>query len=160
MRRRVAPILLALACAASHAGCTRGGVSGPGRVSGPGGGGSGGFVGGDAGVDALVPALKAFTDELAARVESAADTKAGVAEAQRLLDSRRGELAARIDALKKSPQMRDAAARGKWLEAEVDNTQRVRELQLKYLDASMRDPGLKAGLERLAADYDSMFKDR
>jgi hypothetical protein len=153
MRRTVAPILLALVCAASFAGCTR---SAPGGI----GASEGGVSDVDLGADAVVAALKAFTEELAAKVESAADTKAGVAEAQRLLDSRRDEMSARIDAFKKSPQMRDPSTRGKWLEAEVDNTRRVRELQLKHLDAAMRDPELKAGLERLAADYDSMFKDR
>ncbi len=152
MRRTVAPILLALVCAASFAGCTRTGSSS--------GAGAGGVSDVDLRGDAVVAALKAFTEELAAKVESAADTKTGVAEAQRLLDARKGEMSARIDAFRKSPQMRDPSTRGKWLEAEVDNTQRVRGLQLKHLDASMRDPELKAGLERLAADYDSMFKDR
>ncbi|HEX8353215.1 MAG TPA: hypothetical protein VF611_09965, partial [Pyrinomonadaceae bacterium] len=64
------------------------------------------------------------------------------------------------DAFRKGPRMRDPATRGRWLEAEVDGTNRVRGLQMKHLDASSRDPELKAGLERLAADYDSMFKDR
>lgn len=155
MRRTAAPILLALVCAASQAGCTRAG-SGSGGI----GSGAGGFPGAESGEDEVVAALKAFTEELASKVESAVDTKAGVAEAQGLLDSRRGEMAARIDALRKSPRMRDRAARGRWLEAEVDSTNRVRGLQMKYFDASSRDPELKAGLERLAADYDSMFKER
>jgi hypothetical protein len=155
MRRTVAPILLALACAASHAGCAR-------TSNDPGGIGAraGGFPGADAGEDAVIAALKAFTEEIATAVESAADTKAGVAEAQGLLDSRRAQMAARIDALRKGARMRDPAARRKWLEAEVDGTDRVRGLQRKYLDASLRDPELKAGLERLAADYDSLFKER
>jgi hypothetical protein len=151
MRKRVVPILLSLACAASLAGCA--GIR-------SGSGGFGGVGGGDAGVDEMVGALADFTKELTARVEAAADTKAGVADAQRLLDSRKAELAARIEAFRKGPRMQEQSARARWLEAEVDNTQRVRGLQLKYLDASMRDPELKAGLERLAADYDSMFKDR
>ena len=159
MRRRVAPIILSLACAASLAGCTWS-RSGTGGGIGAGSGGFGFGVGGDPGVDELVGALADFTKELTTKVESAADTKAGVADAQRLLDARRAELAARIEAFRKGPRMQEQAARGKWLEAEVDNTQRVRGLQLKYLDASMRDPELKAGLERLAADYDSIFKDR
>ncbi|MCA1621177.1 MAG: hypothetical protein LC795_18090 [Acidobacteria bacterium] len=145
MRQTVAQTLLALACAASLLSCARAGGGGEARRQ---------------DLEAVVNALKALTDELAAEVESAQDTKAGVAEAQRLLDSRGGEMAARIDAFKKSESMRDPAARGRWLEAEVDNTQRVRELKLKYLDASLSDPALKAALERLAADYDSMFKDR
>lgn len=142
MPRTVATSLLALVCAASLMACARGG----GEAS--------------QDPDAVIPALKALTDELASKVESARDAKAGVAEAQRVLDSRRGEMAARIDAFKKSGRMGDPSARGRWLEAEVDNTQRVRDLKLKYLDAARSDPELKAALERLAADYDSMFKDR
>ena len=153
MRRTVVPLLLSLVCAAVLAGCRRDGVEGGTSASGASGA-------DDVSVDAVVRQLGEITDELAGKVESAADTKAGVAEAQRLLDARKAELSARIVALKGRKLAADASARGKWLEAEVDNTQRVRELQLKYLDASMRDPGLKAGLERLAADYDSMFKDR
>ncbi|HEX8560272.1 MAG TPA: hypothetical protein VF668_19400 [Pyrinomonadaceae bacterium] len=158
MRRTFAKTLLALACAASLAACAG---------AGPDAGGSGAGAGGAAGaasaadVDALVGALGAFTAELTAKVESAADAKAGAAEAQRLLDARRGEMAERIAALKQSPRMRDdAAARGRWLEAEVDNTHRVRDLKMRRLDDAMRDPELKAALERLAADYESMFKDR
>ena len=83
-----------------------------------------------------------------------------VGEAQRLLDSRRAEITARIGALKRGALARDAAARGRWLEAEVDGTQRVSRLKVKYLDASMRDPELRAGLDRLVADYDAMFADR
>lgn len=144
MRRTVATSLLALVCAASLAACAGAGGGGEARDD----------------PEAVIPALKAFTDELAAKVESAPDTKAGVAEAQRVLDSRGGEMAARIAAFKKGGRMSDPAARGRWLEAEVDNTQRVRDLKLKYLDASRSDPELKAALERLAADYDSLFKDR
>jgi hypothetical protein len=81
-------------------------------------------------------------------------------QAARLLDARKAELSARVVALKQRRLAADASARGKWLEAEVDNTRRVHDLQLKYIDASLRDPELKAGLERLAADYDALYKDR
>jgi hypothetical protein len=37
---------------------------------------------------------------------------------------------------------------------------RLRRAQLGLLDASLRDPELKAGLERLVADYDALFKER
>lgn len=152
MRRLFASILLSLACAAPLAGCRwayRGGH----------GGGTGAAVG-DVSLDDVVRQLGEFTEQLAGKVESAADAKAGVAEAQRMLDSRGGELAARIGAARRGAQAQGGAARGKWLEAEVDNTDRVHRLQLKYSDAAARDPELKARLDKLVADYDSMFKDR
>jgi hypothetical protein len=155
MRRTVATLLLLLACALALAGChfTRS-ESRNGDIGAVAGG------SGDMGVDAVIRQLGDFTEELAGKVEKAADTKAGVAEAQKLLDARKAELAASIGVLKRGALARDAAAKGRWLEAEVDGTQRVSQLKVKYLDASMRDPELKAGLDRLAADYDALFKDR
>ena len=150
MRRTVAPLLLMLVCAAALNGCRRDDRQGGSYVG----------VSDDVSVDAVILQLREFTDELAGKVESASDPKAGVAEAQRLLDARKAELSARISALKRGALAADASARGKWLEAEVDNTRRVSELKLKHLDASLRDPELKAALERLAADYDSLYKDR
>lgn len=111
-------------------------------------------------VDSVIRRLNSFTTELAGTVESAPDTNAGVVAAQKLLDSRKAEVAAGIAALKADARFRqDAAAKRKWLEAEVDNTERVSRLQVKYLDASMRDPAFKARLDRLVGDYDAMFKD-
>lgn len=149
MRRIAAPILLlSLACALAAAGC--------------GGAGNNSAGGGGAGVKDLgetVKALGAFTEELASKVESAQDAKAGLAEAQKLLDARRGELAASVSALRASPQLKsDAAARGRLLEAEVDNTERVHRLQVKYADATTADPDFKARLDKLVSDYDSIFK--
>lgn len=111
-------------------------------------------------VDSVISRLNSFTTELAGTVESAPDTNAGVLAAQKLLDSRKSELTADIAALKADAKFRqDAAAKRKWLEAEVDNTDRVSRLQVKYLDASMRDPAFKAHLDRLVGDYNAMFKD-
>jgi hypothetical protein len=112
------------------------------------------------GVEAVVHEVKDFTDELERAFETAESPQAGVAEAQRLLDARRPALAARIAAVKAGPQLQgDAAAKREWLEAEVDNTDRVSRLQVKYLDASMRDPAFKARLDKLVGDYKAMFND-
>lgn len=154
MRRTVVTTLLMLACAATLAGCTwmRSDSGGIGTSA----GGSSDLF---RGADALIPQLNSFTEEMLAKVESAQDTKAGVAEAQALLDARKGELAGRIAAYKRgAPE--DARSKGLWLEAEVENTDRVHRLQLKYSDAAARDPDLKARLERLIADYDALFRDR
>jgi hypothetical protein len=147
MRRIAAPaLLLSLACALASAGCR-----------GAGGGPQPGAGGGEVGE--TVAALGAFTEELASKVEKAEDTKAGLAEAQKILDERRGALSARVAALRASPGLKsDAAARGRLLEAEVDDTERVHRLQVKYSDASTRDPDLKARLDKLVSDYDSIFK--
>src|SRR5437588_4608668 len=113
-----------------------------------------------ASVDAVVREVNDFTGELERAFESAQNPQAGVAEAQKLLDARRPTLAARIAAVKGGPQLqRDASAKREWLEAEVDNTNRVHAPGSKFVDASMRDPAFKARLDKLVSDYDAMFKD-
>ena len=158
MHRTVAPTLLALACGLALAGChwSYSGSNSGGISAGSGGGGF--VVGGAEGADAAISALNSFTEELLAKVESAPDVKAGTAEAQALLNARSNELTKRIAAVKLGAQ--DAGAKAKWLEAEVENTDRVHRLQLTYSDATARDPDLKARLERLISDYDAMFRDR
>ncbi len=112
------------------------------------------------GVDAVVRELGEFTDELERAFESAPNPRDGVDAAQKLLDARRAALAAHVAAFKTSPQFRgDAEARRKWLEAEVDDTDRVSRLQVKYMDAKMRDPDFKARLDKLVEDYNLLFKD-
>ena len=149
MRRLAAPLLIfSLACALASAGCGGAGAGPSSRAT------KGGADFGE-----TVEALGAFTEELTSKVESAGDAKAGLGEAQKLLDARRGELAASVSALRASPQVKsDASARGRLLEAEVDNTERVHKLQVKYSEDSARDPELKARLDKLVADYDSIFK--
>ncbi|HEX8119161.1 MAG TPA: hypothetical protein VF521_17925 [Pyrinomonadaceae bacterium] len=152
MRRRSATTLLALACVLALAGCRRT-YTGTSNSGGIGAGAGGVRVGSGEGADAVVKSLNSFTDELLSKVEKAGDTKAGVAEAQALLDARKGELAAGIAALRQNPEAKKGL-----LEAEVDNTDRVHRLQLKYADAAARDAGLRSGLERLINDYDALFR--
>src|SRR3954471_6581446 len=152
MHRLAAPLLIfSLACALASAGC-RGSGSGPTTATGAGGAGTN--DGGE-----TIATLDAFTKELTAKVESAVETKAGLEDAQKLLDARKAELAARVASLRASPEVKaDASARGHLLEAEVDDTERVHRLQIKYADASARDPDFKERLDRLVSDYDSIFK--
>ena len=142
MRRRLATTLTALACVIALAGCQRSDTSSN--------------SGGAEDADALVKALNSFTEELLSRVDSASDRKAGAADAQALVYSRKDELGRRIAAFKRGAQ--DAGSKARWLEAEVDNTDRVHRLQLKYADEAARDPVLKLRLEQLIADYDALFR--
>jgi hypothetical protein len=146
MRRIAAPlVILSLACALASAGC-RSAADSP--------TGAGGSDSGE-----TVKALRAFTEELTSKVESARDKKAGLADAQTLLDARKTELAARVSAARASQRVKsDAKARGSLLEAEVDNTERVHRLQVEYAEASARDPDFKARLDKFVSDYDSIFK--
>jgi hypothetical protein len=145
------------ACALAAAGChyTRVGDSNLGASAG--GIGPGGAP---PDVDSVIANLNSFTNALTDMVEQATDTNVGVANAQKLLDSRKGELTGSIAALKRDAKFQqDAAAKSKWNEAEADDTFRVHGLVTKYFDASMRDPAFKSRLDKLVGDYDSMFKD-
>jgi hypothetical protein len=154
MRRRLAPTLTALACGLALAGCGR---SDTGTNSGRQGAAAGGVrAGGAESADEAARALNAFTEELLARVERAGETKDGLADAHGFLDARKAEVAGHVAALKRGAQ--DSGSKAKWLEAEVDNTDRVHRLQLKYADAAARDPVLKSRLERLIGDYDALFR--
>lgn len=146
MRPKTALLLPTLiACALAVAGCRQQ---------------TGGGVSSGVDVDSVAGKLNSFTDELMKAVESASDPNAGVADAQKLLDSRKGELTESVAALKRDARFQqDAAAKSKWNEAEADDTFRVHGLVTKYFDASMRDPAFKSRLDKLVGDYDSMFKD-
>lgn len=151
MSGRLTAALMAFACCAALSAC--------GKRAGDDAATPGGAATGD-GVDAVVREVGGFTDELERAFESAPQPRDGVDAAQKLLDARRSALASRIAAFKSSQQFRaDAEARRKWLEAEVDNTDRVSRLRVKYMDAKMRDPDFKARLDKLVEDYDSLFKD-
>src|ERR1051326_7855146 len=109
-----------IACALAVAGChyTRVGDSNTGATAGGIGPGAP-----PADVDSVIARLNSFTDELMKSVEQATDTNAGVASAQTLLDSRKGELTESIAALKRDARFQqDAAAKSKWNEAEADGT--------------------------------------
>ncbi|MFL6257014.1 MAG: hypothetical protein ACJ74T_18565 [Pyrinomonadaceae bacterium] len=148
----MATILTALACGLALAGCSWSYSSSNSGRNGAGGSGAGRAES----ADALIKALGAFTDELLDKIEKAEETKKGVAEAQALLDARKGEWAERLAAVRRGAQA--SGSKGSLLEAEVDNTDRVHRLQLKYADAAAADAELKAGLERLINDYDALFR--
>ncbi|HST54155.1 MAG TPA: hypothetical protein VLJ61_19260 [Pyrinomonadaceae bacterium] len=151
MRLKTALLLPLLACALAAAGCRQAGTGG---VA----GGAGVASSGD--VDSVIGKLNSFTTELSNTVEVASDANAGVEAAQKLLDSRKAELTASVAALKRDAKFQqDAAARRKWLEAEVDDTDRVSRLQVKFLDTSMRDAAFKSRLDNLVGDYNSIFKE-
>lgn len=155
MLRRLATTLTALACGLALAGCNWS-YSSSNSGGGAGAGGAGVGRGGAESADAFVKALNTFTDEMLGKVEKTEDTKAGVAQAQALLDARKVELAGRLAAARRGAQ--ESGSKGSLLEAEVDNTGRVHRLQLKYADAAASDAELKAGLERLINDYDALFR--
>jgi hypothetical protein len=104
--------------------------------------------------------VNSFTAELMRKVEAAPDPSAGLAEAQRLLDSRREELAGKVSALKRSPAIQaDEEARGRLLESEVENVRNVSTLRTKYMSEAMRDGGLRGRIDHFVNSYESLWRE-
>lgn len=147
MRKKLAVRLLLLSCCCALAAGCRGGGGGASNSA---------QQGGE--VDAVVSDVDKFTEEILQKVGTARDPSAGVDEAQKLLDSRKAELTARISAARGSRQFGESeGARGKLLESEVGNTDRVARLRTQYIDLWMRDAAFKSKLDRLVGDYKELF---
>lgn len=150
MRKSLVSCALALlVSAAAAAGCrtdpaSQGGANAGGKDAG--------------GVGAVVAEVNAFTDELLKKIDSAQDPAAGADEAQAFLDARKSEVKARLDAARASREFQESAeARGRLLDAEVTNIDRVSSLRTRHIDRWMRDPAFKAKLDRLVAGYDALW---
>lgn len=110
-------------------------------------------------VEALVKEINSFTDALIGKTESAADPAAGLDEAQTALDAGRGALKERLAKVKAGREFRESEeARGKLLECEVDNTDRVSKLRTRHLERWMKDAAFKSKLDKLVANYQDIFK--
>jgi hypothetical protein len=149
MRPSFAAILLvALACCLAFGAC-RGGTAPRGNATG---------AANDP--EEVLAEVNTFTAELMRKVETSPDPAAGLVEAQRLLDSRRDELAGKVSAVKRSPHLRsDDEARARLLESEVENVRTVSSLRTKYMSEAMRDGGLRERIDRFVNAYESLWRE-
>lgn len=113
----------------------------------------------DAEVNAVLTEMDAFTKELVGKVKSAPNPSAGVDEAQKHLDSRRVEVTAKINSIRgvRESQVSEET-RKRMMESETDGVRSVSDLQIEYIDESLKDPAFKTRLDKLTADYNSLFK--
>lgn len=136
MYRRISCLILLVACGITLAGCKK-----------------------DNEINALMGELDAFTKELVQKVESAQNPSAGVDEAQKFLDSRKADLSAKIATLKDLRGYQVSTdTKKKMAESVTDDAMSVANLQIKYMNTSMRDPVFKAKLDKLTGDYQSLLK--
>ena len=113
----------------------------------------------DTQINAVIAELDTFTTDLVKKVESAPNPSAGVDDAQKFLDSKKTDLAAKIASLKDVRGYQVSEDTKKKMTASiVDDVKRVGGLQIKYIATSMRDAAFKAKLEKLTRDYQSLFK--
>ncbi len=112
----------------------------------------------DGEVNAILATIDSFTTELISRIEMAGNPSTGVDDAQKYFDSRKDEVIAKMDALKRlrESQVSDTTKR-KITSSLVDDASKVGNLEIKYVSRSMNDPAFKARLDKLVKDYQALF---
>ncbi len=113
----------------------------------------------DAEVNSALDELDAFTGELVAKVKSAPNPSAGVDEARRFLDARKAEMESKIKSVRDVPGAQLTEETRKRREERItEDSMSVSNLQIEYIDESFKDPAFKAKLDKLAEDYQTLFK--
>ena len=112
----------------------------------------------DGEVNAILATTDSFTTELVSRIETAGNPSTGLDEARKYFDSRKNEVTAKVDTLKRlrESQVSDATKQ-KITSSLVDDASRVGDLEIKYVNQSMNDPAFKAKLDKLVKDYQALF---
>ena len=113
----------------------------------------------DTQINSVIAELDTFTTDLVKKVESAPNPAAGVDDAQKFLDSKKTDLAAKIASLKdiRGYQVSEDTKK-KMTDSVTNDVKRVAGLQIKYIATSMRDAAFKTKLEKLTRDYQGLFK--
>ncbi len=140
-------LVVGCACLASVVGC--GGKNGAPAGGAP----------NDSSVESLVKEINSLTEEILTRIEKAKEPAAGLDEAQKRLDEGKAALRERIAKVKAGREFRESEeARGRLLECEVDNTDRISKLRTRYIDLWMKDAAFKSKLDKVVSDYQDLFK--
>lgn len=135
MQRKLSVFLLAVACAV-FVGCSK-----------------------DSEIEEVTAELHAFSEELVKKVETAPNPSAGVDEAQKLMDSRKAEMQAKLNSVKDVRGFQvDKETQQKMVNTLMEDAKKVAGLQIKYMNVSMRDPAFKAKLDKLIKDYTEVFR--
>lgn len=113
----------------------------------------------DSEIDAVLTELHTFSEQIVSKVQSAPNPSAGVDEAQKLMDSRKADLQAKMNSLKgvRGYQV-SKETQQKMTDTLTKDMVNVAGLQMKYVSVSMRDPAFKAKIEKLVKDYTEIFK--
>jgi len=112
----------------------------------------------DGEVNAILATIDSFTTELVSRIEATGNPSTGVDEAQKYFDSRKHEVSAKMDALRRlrESQVTDATKR-RITSSLVDDASKVGNLEIKYVSRSMNDPTFKTKLDKLVKDYQALL---
>jgi len=113
----------------------------------------------DAEIESVIAELHTFSEQLVAKVQTAPNPSAGVDEAQKLMDSRKADLQAKMNSIKNVRGYQvSKETQQKMTDTLTKDAMNVAGLQVKYVSVSMRDPAFKAKIEKLVKDYTDIFK--
>lgn len=109
----------------------------------------------DAAVQESIDLLGKHGKEITTKVTAAADKKAGVADAQKYLDSNKDDLSKRM---KEMTELRgfqvSEEMQGKMASALVDAAFMCGKIQVDLMSATMQDEGLDTALDKLCKDWE------
>ena len=101
--------------------------------------------------------LNALTDDIVKTVSEAQDKKAGVAEAQKKLDAKKGDLGPKM---KEVMELRgfqvNEETKNKVAAGLVDNTMKMATLEMDLMMATATDPELKTAVDKLSSDHEAL----
>src|SRR5262245_6784277 len=114
----------------------------------------------DAEVLAVARELDTFSSDLVSRVTTAPSPAQGVDAAQKYLDENRARLRERLQAVKTVRGFQVSEETRRKLEASfAGDAAAVAGLELRYGSQAAMDPGFRARMEKLVADYKSVVTD-
>lgn len=103
--------------------------------------------------------LSALTDDMIKKVKDAEDKKAGVAEAQKALDAKKGDIGPKMKEIMELRGFQlSEEAQGNVAKALVDVTTKMAQMEIDLLTATMSDKDLEAAVEKLTTDHENLVQ--
>lgn len=103
--------------------------------------------------------LSSMTDEIVKKVNDSEDKKAGVAEAQKILDAKKADLAPKMAEIMELRGFQiSEEAQGNVAKVLVDVTSKMATLEINLMMATMNDKELEAAVEKLSTDHGNLVQ--
>jgi hypothetical protein len=101
--------------------------------------------------------LSDLTDDIVKKVKDASDKKAGVAEAQKALDAKKGDLSAKMKEIMELRGFQlSEEAQGNVAKVLVDVTTKMASLEIDLMSETMSDKDLQTALDKLTSDHENL----
>ncbi len=103
--------------------------------------------------------LSSMTDEIVKKVNDSEDKKAGVAEAQKILDAKKADLAPKMAEIMELRGFQiSEEAQGNVAKVLVDVTSKMATLEINLMMTTMNDKELEAAVEKLSTDHGNLVQ--